>query len=150
MFQYAPGYRTEPEGLSDEMRVRREKLYKLQDAGRDPYQITGYTRTHFSSQIHDDYDALEEKNVSVAGRIMAKRVQGKAGFMDLQDDRGRIQLYVSVNELGPEGLAEVKSWDVGDIVGAEGFVFKTRTGAVSVHVQAIRLLSKSLRPLPRA
>ena len=107
MFQYAPGYRTEPEGLSDEMRVRREKLFKLQDAGRDPYQITGFARTHFSRQIHDDYEALEEKTVSVAGRIMAKRVQGKAGFMDLQDDRGRIQLYVSVNELGPENLAEL-------------------------------------------
>ena len=148
MFQYAPGYRTEPEGLSDEMRVRREKLFKLQDAGHDPYQITKFTRTHFSSQIHEDYDALEEKTVTVAGRIMAKRVQGKAGFMDLQDDRGRIQLYVSVNELGPELLAELKTWDVGDIVGATGFVFKTRTGAVSVHVQTIGLLSKSLRPLP--
>ena len=148
MFQYAPGYRTEPEGLSDEMRVRREKLFKLQDAGHDPYQITKFTRTHFSSQIHEDYDALEEKTVTVAGRIMAKRVQGKAGFMDLQDDRGRIQLYVSVNELGPELLAELKTWDVGDIVGATGFVFKTRTGAVSVHVQTIGLLAKSLRPLP--
>ena len=148
MYEYAPGYRTEPEGLSDEMRVRREKLYKLQDAGQDPYQITKFERTHFSSQIVENYDALAEHDVRVAGRIMAKRVQGKAGFMDLQDDRGRIQLYVSVNELGPEGLAMVKSWDVGDIVGAAGFVFKTRTEAVSVHVKQIELLSKSLRPLP--
>ncbi len=148
MFQYAPGYRTEPEGLSDEMRVRREKLFKLQDAGQDPYQITKFTRSHFSQEIKDNYDALEEKDVRVAGRIMAKRVQGKAGFMDLQDDRGRIQLYVSVNELGPEGLAQVKTWDVGDIVGASGFVFKTRTEAISVHVKQIGLLSKSLRPLP--
>lgn len=148
MFQYAPGYRTEPEGLSDEMRVRREKLFKLQDADRDPYQITKFTRSHFSREIYDQFEILEEKDVQIAGRIMAKRVQGKAGFMDVQDDLGRIQLYVSVNELGPDGLAEVKSWDVGDIVGAAGFVFKTRTGAVSVHVKEIRLLAKSLRPLP--
>ncbi len=148
MSQYAPGYRTEPEGLSDEMRVRREKLFKLQDAGHNPYHITKFDRTHFSSDIVKDFDALEEKDVRVAGRVMAKRVQGKAGFMDLQDDRGRIQLYVSVNDLGPEGLAAVKTWDVGDIVGAEGFVFKTRTEAVSVHVKDIRLLAKSLRPLP--
>ncbi len=148
MFQYASGYRTAPEGLSDEMLVRREKLFKLQDAERDPYQITKFTRTHFSSDIKDNYDALEGKQVCVAGRIMAKRVQGKAGFMDLQDDKGRIQLYVSVNELGPEGLADVKSWDVGDIVGAAGEVFKTRTEAISVHVHEIGLLAKSLRPLP--
>ena len=148
MFQYAPGYRTAPEGLSDEMLVRREKLFKLQDAQQDPYQITKFTRTHFSSQIKDNYDEMEGKQVQVAGRIMAKRVQGKAGFMDLQDDKGRIQLYVSVNELGPEGLAMVKSWDVGDIVGASGEVFKTRTEAISVHVHAIELLAKSLRPLP--
>ena len=148
MFQYAPGYRTAPEGLSDEMLVRREKLFKLQDAQQDPYQITKFTRSHFSREIKDNYDDLEGKQVQVAGRIMAKRVQGKAGFMDLQDDKGRIQLYVSVNELGPEGLAMVKSWDVGDIVGASGEVFKTRTEAISVHVHAIELLAKSLRPLP--
>ncbi|MCC8357209.1 MAG: lysine--tRNA ligase [Oscillospiraceae bacterium] len=148
MFQYAPGYRDEPEGLSDEMRVRREKLFKLQDAGRDPYQITKFTRTHYSAQVKDNYDSLENQTVCVAGRVMAKRVQGKAGFMDIQDDRGRLQLYVSINELGAEGLAELKTWDVGDIIGAEGFVFKTRTETISVHVQSIQLLSKSLRPLP--
>ncbi len=148
MFQYAPGYREEPEGLSDEMRVRREKLFRLQDEQRDPYQLTKFARSHFSQQIKDGYEDLAEKDVQVAGRIMAKRVQGKAGFMDLQDDRGRIQLYVSINELGPEGLAEVKTWDVGDIVGASGFVFKTRTEAISVHVKEITLLAKSLRPLP--
>ena len=148
MTQYPEGYRTEPAGLSDEMRVRREKLYKLQDAERDPYHITKFDRTHYSADITGDYDALEGKTVRVAGRVMAKRVQGKAGFMDLMDDRGRIQLYVSVNELGAETMAEVKTWDVGDIIGVEGFVFKTRTEAISVHVTAIRLLSKSLRPLP--
>ncbi len=148
MFQYAPGYRDEPDGLSDEMRVRREKLFKLQDAGKDPYQITKFSRTHYSAEVQGNYDTLENQTVRVAGRVMAKRVQGKAGFMDIQDDRGRLQLYVSVNELGQEGLAELKTWDVGDIVGAEGFVFKTRTEAISVHVQSIQLLAKSLRPLP--
>ena len=147
MFEYAEGYRNEPEGLSDEMRVRREKLFRLQDEQSDPYQITKYERTHYSADIKDNYDALENHTVRIAGRVMAKRVQGKAGFMDIQDDKGRIQLYVSINELGDK-LAQVKTWDVGDIVGAEGFVFKTRTEAISVHVQDITLLSKSLRPLP--
>ena len=147
MFDYAEGYRAEPEGLSDEMRVRREKLFRMQDEQRDPYQITKFGRTHYSADIRENYDALENQTVRIAGRIMAKRVQGKAGFMDVQDDRGRIQLYVSINELGDK-LREVKTWDVGDVIGAEGFVFKTRTEAISVHVQDITLLSKSLRPLP--
>ena len=148
MFQYAEGYREAPEGLSDEMRVRREKLFKLQDQDRDPYHITKFTRTHYSQQIKDNYDALEETTVSVAGRIMAKRIQGKAGFMDLMDDQGRIQLFVSINELGAETLAEVKTWDVGDIIGVTGVVFKTRTEAISVRAGEVTLLSKSLRPLP--
>ena len=148
MTQYAQGYRDEPVGLSDEMRVRREKLFRLQDEGRDPYQINKFERDHYSREITENYDALENQIVRVAGRVMAKRVQGKAGFMDIMDDQGRIQLYVSINELGAEIMAQVKTWDVGDIVGVEGFVFKTRTGAISVHVQKIELLSKSLRPLP--
>ena len=147
MSTYAPGYRNEPAGLSDEMKVRREKLFKLQDDNRDPYHITKFTRSHYSEQVKADYEALAGKDVAVAGRIMAKRVHGKAGFLDIQDDQGRIQLYVSVDELG-EAMAEVKTWDVGDIIGAEGYVFKTRTEAISVHVKGIRLLSKSLRPLP--
>ncbi len=148
MSQYASGYRDEPAGLSDEMRVRREKLFRLQDEGRDPYQITKFQRDRYSKEIVENYDVLENRTVRVAGRVMAKRVQGKAGFMDLMDDQGRIQLYVSINELGAETMAQVKTWDVGDIIGAEGFVFKTRTEAISVHVQKIELLSKSLRPLP--
>ena len=148
MFQYAEEYRTEPSGLSDEMRVRREKLFKLQDQEKDPYHITKFTRTHYSQEIKDNYDALAETTVSVAGRIMAKRIQGKAGFMDLMDDRGRIQLFVSINELGAENMAEVKTWDVGDIVGVTGVVFKTRTEAISVRAGEMTLLSKSLRPLP--
>ena len=147
MSNYPEGYRREPAGLSDEMRVRREKLFRLQDEGRDPYHITRFVRSHYSAQVTADYDALAGQDVSVAGRIMAKRVHGKAGFLDIQDDRGRIQLYVSVDDLG-DALAEVKTWDVGDIVGATGFVFKTRTETVSIHVKKIELLSKSLRPLP--
>ena len=147
MSNYPEGYRREPAGLSDEMRVRREKLFRLQDEGHDPYHITRFVRSHYSAQVTADYDALAGQDVSVAGRIMAKRVHGKAGFLDIQDDRGRIQLYVSVDDLG-DALAEVKTWDVGDIVGATGFVFKTRTETVSVHVKKIELLSKSLRPLP--
>ena len=147
MANYAPGYRNEPAGLSDEMKVRREKLFKLQDENRDPYHITKFQRSHYSEQVKAAYEELEGKTVAVAGRIMAKRVHGKAGFLDIQDDKGRIQLYVSVDELG-ETLAEVKTWDVGDIIGAEGYVFKTRTEAISVHVKGIQLLSKSLRPLP--
>ncbi len=148
MFQYAEGYRTMPEGMSDEMRVRREKLFKLQDRDCDPYHITKFTRTHYSEEIKANYDTLEETTVSVAGRIMAKRLQGKAGFIDLMDDQGRIQLFVSINELGAENLAEVKTWDVGDIVGVTGVVFKTRTEAISVRAGEMTLLSKSLRPLP--
>lgn len=148
MFHYADGYREAPAGLSDEMRVRREKLFKLQDQDKDPYHITKFTRTHYSAEIKNNYDALEETTVSVAGRIMAKRIQGKAGFMDLMDDQGRIQLFVSINELGTEMLAEVKTWDVGDIVGVTGVVFKTRTEAISVRASEATLLSKSLRPLP--
>ncbi len=148
MFQYPEGYRTEPEGLSDEMRVRREKLFKLQDAQRDPNHKTKFERSHYSKDILDNYDEMEGKTVRAAGRIMAKRVQGKAGFMDIQDDRGRIQLYVGINDLGAETMAEIKTWDVGDIIGVEGFVFKTKTEAISIHVQSLQLLSKCLRPLP--
>lgn len=148
MARYAEGYRTEPSGLSDEMRVRREKLFKLQDEGHDPYEITKFERDHYSAEIKENFETLENRTVRVAGRVMAKRVQGKAGFMDVMDDQGRIQLYVSINELGAETMAQVKTWDVGDIVGVEGFVFKTRTEAISVHATDIRLLSKSLRPLP--
>ena len=148
MFQYAEAYRAEPAGLSDEMRVRREKLFKLQEQERDPYHITRFARTHYSREIQDGYDALEGETVAVAGRIMAKRLQGKAGFMDIADDQGRIQLFVSINELGAEALAEVKTWDVGDIVGVEGVVFKTRTETISVRAAKMTLLSKSLRPLP--
>jgi lysyl-tRNA synthetase class 2 len=148
MSEYAEGYRNEPEGLSDEMRVRREKLFKLQDEGRDPYHITKYSRTHYSSEVKANFETLENQDVSVAGRIMAIRGHGKAAFVVIQDDRGQLQLYVRIDAVGTEAFADFKTWDVGDIVGAAGYVFKTQTGEITIHVKTITLLSKSLRPLP--
>ena len=132
----------------DELAVRRAKLDKLRAEGRDPFTQTRFVRTAWSSDIREQFEALENADVTVAGRIMSKRDMGKAFFADIQDDRGRIQLYVRVNELGEEAFAEFKKWDIGDIIGAEGFVFRTRRGEISVHVRSIRLLAKSLLPLP--
>ena len=148
MLNYPEGYRREPEGLSDEMRVRREKLFALQDKGLDPYHITQYTRSHYSTQVKDNFAELENKDVSVAGRLMAIRGHGKAVFVVLQDDAGRLQLYVRSDAIGEESFSVFKTLDVGDFVGATGYVFKTQTGEITVHVKAIQLLSKSLRPLP--
>ncbi len=136
------------EELSEQARIRREKLAELQNSGKDPFTITRFERTHMSADIKDNFDALENQDVAVAGRIMSKRNMGKAFFCDLQDPQGRIQLYVRVNELGEEGFAEFKKYDIGDIVGVKGYVFRTRRGEISVHCNGIQLLSKSLRPLP--
>ena len=130
------------------MKVRREKLDKLKQEGKDPYQITKFNTTHTSKQIKDNYDELEGKDVTVAGRIMAKRIMGKASFCHIQDSEGRIQSYVSINDLGEESYKAFKEDDIGDIVGITGFVFKTRTGEISIHAKELTLLSKSLRPLP--
>ncbi len=130
------------------MKVRREKLDKLKQEGKDPYQITKFNTTHTSKQIKDNYEELEGKDVTVAGRIMAKRIMGKASFCHIQDSEGRIQSYVSINDLGEESYKAFKEDDIGDIVGITGFVFKTRTGEISIHAKELTLLSKSLRPLP--
>ncbi|MBR6034161.1 MAG: lysine--tRNA ligase [Clostridia bacterium] len=130
------------------MKVRREKLKELQDAGKDPFEITKYDRTHTSADVKDNYAELEGKDVKIAGRIMAKRIMGKASFCHIQDMYGQIQSYVSINDLGEESYKEFKTYDIGDIVGIEGFVFKTRTEEISVHAKKVVLLSKSLRPLP--
>ena len=130
------------------MKIRREKLEELQEKGENPFDVTKYDRTHNSKQIIDNYDELEEKDVSVAGRIMAKRIMGKASFCHIQDMQGKLQSYVSLNDLGEEKYKEFKTYDIGDIVGIKGFVFKTKTGEISVHAKEIKLLSKSLRPLP--
>ena len=130
------------------MKVRREKLKELQEAGKDPFEITKYDRTHTSQDVKDNYAELEGKDVRIAGRIMAKRIMGKASFCHIQDMQGKIQSYVSINDLGEENYQEFKTYDIGDIVGIEGFVFKTRTEEISVHAKKIVLLAKSLRPLP--
>ena len=130
------------------MQVRMDKLKELQDAGKDPFQITEYDRTEYSKDIKDNYETYEGKDVSVAGRIMAKRIMGKASFCTIQDSKGKIQSYVSINDLGEEAYKAFKTFDIGDIVGLKGFVFKTRTEEISIHAKEVVLLSKSLRDLP--
>jgi len=134
--------------ISEILQIRRDKLSKLREEGRDPYTVTKYTRTAYSAEIKDNFELWEEKNASLAGRLMSKRDMGKAFFADLMDDKGRIQLYVRVNDLGEESFGEFKRWDIGDIIGVEGFVFRTRRGEISVHCSSVKLLSKSLLPLP--
>ena len=130
------------------MKVRREKLEKLQSEGKDPFQITKFNRTHTSKEIKENFEELEGKDVTIAGRIMAKRIMGKASFCHIQDSEGKIQCYVSINDLGEESYKAFKEDDIGDIVGITGFVFKTKTEEISVHAKELTLLSKSLRPLP--
>ncbi len=130
------------------MQVRREKLDKLREEGNDPFNISKFDRTHTSKEIMDNYDELEGKDVTVAGRIMAKRIMGKASFCHIQDGEGKIQSYVSINDLGEDSYKQFKEYDIGDIIGITGFVFKTRTEEISVHAKEVTLLSKSLKPLP--
>ena len=130
------------------MQVRREKLEALQNEDKNPYEITKYDRTEFASQIKENYAEFEGKDVSVAGRIMAKRIMGKASFCTIQDSTGKIQSYVSINDLGEESYTAFKTYDIGDIIGLKGFVFKTKTEEISIHAKEIVLLTKSLRPLP--
>lgn len=139
----------EPEvDLNQLLQIRRDKLAKLKAEGKDPFEITKFNRTHTSKQIVENYDELEGKDVTIAGRLMAKRIMGKASFCHIQDGEGKIQSYVSINELGEESYKQFKEDDIGDIIGITGFVFKTRTGEVSIHAKEVTLLSKSLRPLP--
>ena len=130
------------------MQVRIEKLEELQKEGKNPYEITKYDRTETAGQIKDNYEVFEGKDVSVAGRIMAKRIMGKASFCTIQDSTGKIQSYVSINDLGEESYKAFKTYDIGDIIGLKGFVFKTRTEEISIHAKEVVLLTKSLRPLP--
>ena len=139
----------EPElDLNQLMKVRREKLAELQEQGKNPYEITKYDRTETSGQIKENYEEFEGKDVSVAGRIMAKRIIGKASFCTIQDSEGKIQSYVSINDLGEESYKAFKTYDIGDIIGIKGFVFKTKTEEISIHAKEVVLLTKSLRPLP--
>ncbi len=130
------------------LKVRREKLAALQEAGKDPFQITKYDVTHHSTDIKENFDELEGKTVRIAGRMMSKRVMGKASFCNIQDLPGNIQSYVARDSVGEEAYADFKKFDVGDIVGIEGEVFRTKTGEMSIHATQICLLSKSLQVLP--
>ncbi len=130
------------------LKVRREKLANLQAAGKDPFQITKYDVTHHSTDIKENFDQLEGKTVRIAGRMMSKRVMGKASFCNVQDLPGNIQSYVARDSIGEESYADFKKYDVGDIIGIEGEVFRTKTGEMSIHAQKVTLLSKSLQILP--
>ena len=134
--------------LNQLMKIRREKLSELQTQGKDPFEITKYDRTNSAGEIKANYENFEQKDVAVAGRIIAKRIMGKASFCTILDSDEKIQSYVSINDLGEEAYKEFKTFDIGDIIGIKGFVFKTRTEEISVHAKEVTLLSKSLRPLP--
>ena len=134
--------------LGDQLKIRREKLAALQAEGKDPFLQTKFDWNATSQQIKDNYDELEGKTVKVAGRLMSKRGMGKVSFCDLQDRDGRIQLFVKIDEVGEETMAAFKKYDIGDIVGVEGEVFRTKMGEISVRAKTIALLSKSLLPLP--
>ena len=134
--------------LSEILQIRRDKLKNLQEEGRDPFQKTRFVRSAYSAEIKADYDSFAEKNVKVAGRIMSKRGMGKAIFCHIKDDRGQIQLYIRKDSVSEQEFADFRKYDIGDIIGVSGYVFKTKTEEISVHVEAVELLSKSLRPLP--
>lgn len=134
--------------LSELLRVRRDKLASLCEEGNDPFRITKYDQTHHSSEIKDNFDSLEGKDVSIAGRLMSKRVMGKASFCNVQDLTGSIQCYVSRDSLGEDPYKAFKKLDIGDLVGVKGYVFRTKTGEISVHANSVTLLSKSLQILP--
>ena len=136
------------EDINRLMQIRIDKLKELQEQGKDPFEITKYDRTEFSKDIKDNYEMYEGKDVSVAGRIMAKRIMGKASFCTIQDSKGKIQSYVSINDLGEESYKAFKTFDIGDIIGLKGFVFKTKTEEISIHAKEVVLLTKSLRDLP--
>lgn len=134
--------------LTEVLRVRREKLAQLVEDGKDPFQITKFDVTHHSAEIKDDFDALEGKEVVVAGRMMSKRIMGKASFCNVQDLKGGIQCYVARDAVGEDSYKDFKKFDIGDIIGVRGEVFKTKTGEISIHASAVTLLSKSLQVLP--
>ena len=134
--------------LSEILQVRRDKLKALQDAGRNPFEQTRFARSAYSADIKEDFEAYDGKTLQAAGRIMSKRGMGKAIFCDIQDDHGQIQLYVRKDAVTEQEFADFRKYDIGDIIGVSGYAFKTKTGEISIHVQQVTLLSKSLRPLP--
>lgn len=139
---------TQQQDLSEILQVRRDKLSALCDAGNDPFVITKFDVTGYSAEIKSDYESYKNKTVSLGGRIIGRRIMGKASFVSLRDGKGDIQLYVRRDDVGEESYAAFKKWDIGDIIGVTGFVFKTQTGEITLHAQHIELLAKSLLPLP--
>lgn len=136
------------QNLTEILKIRRDKLNALCEAGKNPFEITKYDVSDTASQISENFEKYENQDVSIAGRIMSRRIMGKASFCTLQDGDGRIQSYIRRDDVGEADYAEFKKWDIGDIIGIKGFVFKTKTGEISVHAKSIVLLSKSLLPLP--
>lgn len=134
--------------FNEQVTLRRQKLAELQEAGNDPFDVYKVNRTHNSKEIKDNFVSLEGQEVTVAGRLMSKRVHGKAGFSHIQDREGRLQLYIRIDDVGEARLKEYKSFDLGDWVSITGFVFKTKTEEISVHIKDFKLISKSLKPLP--
>ena len=134
--------------LNEILKVRREKLASLQENGKNPFEITKFDFTHLTKYIKENFETLENQTVKIAGRIMSRRIMGKASFFNLADTAGNTQVYIRRDDVGEEAYADFKKFDIGDIVGVEGFVFKTKTEEISVHAQGITLLSKSLLPLP--
>ncbi|MBO5726297.1 MAG: lysine--tRNA ligase, partial [Clostridia bacterium] len=140
---------TEPaQDYNELVKVRRDKLAGLKNDGKDPFQITKFDFDAYAADIKADYEKYEGKTVRIAGRMMSRRIMGKASFANVQDTNGNIQLYVSRNDIGDDNYAAFKKYDIGDIVGIEGVVFKTKTEEISIHTTSITLLSKSLLPLP--
>ena len=134
--------------MHEQQRIRTEKLLELKANCKNPYEITKYNVTTLNSAIRENFDTLENQTVSIAGRIMNRRDMGKANFIDVRDDTDRMQVYVRTNDIGDENFAEFKKWDLGDIIGVEGFVFKTKKGEISIHAQKVTLLAKSLHVIP--
>ena len=144
-----PNQTAEPEqDLSEILQVRRDKLRALQEAGRDPFQLTVFQRSAFSAEIKEHYEQFAEQTAAVAGRIMSKRGMGKAIFCHIKDDKGQIQVYVRADEVDDQTFADFRKYDIGDIIGVSGVVFQTKTGEITVRAREVTLLSKSLRPLP--
>ena len=144
----SPAAPVEEEDLNEILRIRRAKLKDLVDAGENPFEKVRFDFDAYSTQIKDNFEEYENKDVAIAGRIMSRRDMGKANFIDVADGKGRIQCYIKIDEVGAEVFEQYKKWDIGDIVGITGFAFRTRRGEISVHVKTIELLAKSLLPLP--
>lgn len=142
------GHIQEIENQNEILKIRRQKLTDLQEEGKDPFYISRFDKTHLSKQILDDFDALEGKPVAIAGRIISKRIMGKASFSHIIDSEGRIQIYIRKDEIGDGAYETYKTYDIGDIIGVQGIVFKTNSGEISVKAHSVILLAKSLQPLP--